>query len=127
MTRPHDGYERVEVMTTRWIAGIIGREVARDDVRSEARAAVQRAVYVHDDSGTGWPEILAAIYIGGLIELRGSIVGREQIRIVPGQVFICGIGPMATVAIYLRVDNETSESNQIPIFAICFEERRRDA
>lgn len=40
MARPHDGYERVEVMATFGIAGVIGRQVARDDVRSEPRAAV---------------------------------------------------------------------------------------
>ncbi len=96
--------------------------VARDNVRAEALGGGQRAVHVLHNSRTSGAEILTTIQVGGLIIFHGVIVGRQKVRIARGQIFICGIRPMATVAICLRVHYEASQSNQVWIFALHIDE-----
>ena len=127
MARPHDSDELAKIITAYGITGVIGRQVARDDVRAEARAAEQRAVYVLDDFWTGRAEILTAIQVCSLIVFYGEIVRREEVGIVPEQIFVYRVGPLATVAVRLRVDDKASQSKQILIFALLVDEVWRDA
>jgi hypothetical protein len=53
---------------------------------------------VLNDTGTGRAGILTAIQVGRLIVFHWGIVRREQVRVVRGQIFICRVRSLASIA-----------------------------
>ena len=123
---PHDRHEGGQIIASFRIAGVIGCEIATNDIRAETRASVQETGRVLHDSRTDRTKVLSASQVGRRVVLPGSREA-EEIGVIRGQILIGWVRAMTAIAIGLPVDDETSQTHQRVIFPLCVDERRSDA
>ena len=110
VSSPHDRHEGGQIVASFRISGVIGCEIATDDIRAKTRSAVQRAGHVLYNSRTDRAKVRPASQVGRLVVLPGSSEVKE-IRVVPEYILIGGIRSVAAIAICLRIDDITSQSH----------------